>query len=124
MNNKKIVCYSYQLVSVFFWHFSLKLKTIHKMFLSVPIKGKSQWQDAGKVGHTCSEGNITQTTCTNIIRVVVLALSLHIIWHDFLFIFQRSTTWFRFLYMTFYLRCKGSTFLCSHTHHNAVMYSI
>ena len=61
---------------------------------------------------------------TNILRIYVPVLSLHIIWHDFLFIFQRSTTWFRFLSMTFYLRCKGSMFICSHTHHNAVMYSI
>ena len=45
------------------------------------------FQFSHKVGHTCSEGNITQTTCTNIIRVVVLALSLHIIWHDLLVVF-------------------------------------
>ena len=101
MNNKKIVLLFLSASFGLFWHFSLKLKTIHKMFLSVPIKGKAQLyaslhsnfheylgrHDADKVGHTCSEGNITQTTCTNIIRVVVLALSLHIIWHDLLVVF-------------------------------------
>ena len=45
------------------------------------------FQFSHKVGHTCSEGNITHTTRTNIIRVFVLALSLHIIWHDLLVVF-------------------------------------
>ena len=57
---------------------------------------------------------------TNILWIHVLVLSLHIIWHEFLFVIQHSTKWFGLLNV----HCEGSTIWSTHPHHNTMKHSI
>ena len=71
------------------------------MSLSYPIKDRAQRyaslqsnsygyqmrsHDAGKAGHTCREDYITNYMYQYIIQIHVCVSSLHIIWHDLLFV--------------------------------------
>ena len=77
----------------------------------------------------CAIGKATlhkQVETTNIKWIHVLVLSLHIILHNFFSFLnvKSSPKWLSSLYITIYLCCKCSTFLCARTPHNAMKCSI
>ena len=80
--------------------------------------------DAGKlrlyVGKTC----ITQTT--NILRIHLPVLSLHIIWHTMFFNLKKNLlhSFDPYTCITFYLHCICAMFLGAHAHRNAMERSI